>query len=97
MRLAGVGCVLVAVRPSSGWGVPPCLPLALTRERHRNPGAWRVPLCMESGTPSRDTARAMSEESVELVGKTHDELLEIDRVVCGDALFLRQVQPEWKP
>ena len=34
---------------------------------------------------------------VELVGKTHDDLLEIDRVVYSDALFLRQLQPDWKP
>ncbi len=34
---------------------------------------------------------------VELVGKTHGYLLEVDRVVFTDALFLRQLPPDWKP
>lgn len=34
---------------------------------------------------------------VELLGETHADLLEIARVVFDDALFLRQLPPDWKP
>ena len=34
---------------------------------------------------------------VELVGKTHGDLLEIDRLVFSDALFLSELPPDWKP
>lgn len=33
---------------------------------------------------------------VELVGEVREDLLEIVRVVRADAMFLRQVPPEWK-
>jgi ketosteroid isomerase-like protein len=43
------------------------LDLLEVADRYHGGSADRLLLCMESGTPSRDTARAMSEENVEVV------------------------------
>src|SRR4029453_399957 len=56
-------------RPSCGadcLGLGSGVELSAARESERRPAPRRVLLCMESGTPPRDTAWAMSEENVEL-------------------------------
>ena len=34
---------------------------------------------------------------LEVVGETRDDLMEIVRVVQADAMFLRNLPPDWKP
>lgn len=43
-----------------------------------------------------DTDRGVAGH-VELVGEATRDLLAINRVVYSDALFLRQLPPDWKP
>ncbi len=75
LRDAEQGCLGLPVCGQSGAKARrfrTALGFGTTRSRHRGLPSRRVLLCMESGTPSRDTGWAISEENVEVVRRSNN-------------------------